>query len=340
MIPLRINDPSIIDGGQVAELFAERGAVCIQFSKPGCSREILAAINTLCLQYRESLEVRFYGHYATSFDFTALREIPNVMNLSVDCLQRATNVEILGELENLKMLSIGIDEMDFPEILSLPRLRNLEELRLGPTNRHPIQLSPLAEYTKLRDLGIVGHSKGIDCLQAIPCLEELRLNGIKKNVKLGFVSKLRALKSLSFLLGGRSEISEIQHEGLKKLAVIRVMGFESLSLSSFPSLEDLQIEDQIRVKNIEFPESSQHLKKLWLLNCKKLDSISGFLNLHALEELRISRTALDFDRLIENGIPSNLKIFAFYHSSNTKTKFIRARLDELGYKEYSHSKLP
>jgi protein phosphatase 1 regulatory subunit 7 len=183
----------------------------------------------------------------------------------------------------------------------------------------------------LRDLGIAGHSNGIDCLRVIPGLEELSLNGIKKNVKLDFVSKMKALKSLSFLLGGRSDISEIKHESLKRLEIIRVLGFETISLGDFPVLEELQIEDKIRLKTIDFPESSRKLRQILLLNCKALDSVTGFLNLQGLEHLRIFRTALDFDRLIENDIPSKLRIFAFYDPSKAKTKTIRARLDKLGY---------
>jgi hypothetical protein len=95
--------------------------------------------------------VRFYSHYS-GFDFSTLRNLPSVVNLSVDCLRgNANNIEVLGELENLKILSLGIDKMDFPEILALPKLRKLEELRLGPTDRHPIQLSPLAD---IQDCGI------------------------------------------------------------------------------------------------------------------------------------------------------------------------------------------
>jgi hypothetical protein len=111
------------------------------------------------------------------------------------------------------------------------------------------------------------------------------------------------------------------------------MGFESLSLNSFPSLEELQIEDQIRLKNIDFSEASSNLKKILLLNCKTLDSISGFVNLHGLEHIRISKTAIDFDRLIKNGVPKKLKIFAFYDRTvdNPKSKAIRSRLDKMGY---------
>jgi hypothetical protein len=240
-------------------------------------------------------------------------------------------------MRGLKKLSLGIDEMNFPEVLALPSLRGLEELRLGETEAHPVGLAPLAEYQQLRSLSIAGQSKGIESLGLSSSVEELFLNRIKKNVGLEFINKMSGLRALTLLLGGRSDIHEVKHQSLSKLAVIRVMGFETISLECFPRLEELKIEDQIRLKSINFSATAPNLRQVWLLNCKSLESLGGFAELPKLEHLRISRTALDFDKLISGGIPSTLRVFAFYDRSNPRTKAIRSRLDKLGYLEYSWS---
>jgi hypothetical protein len=337
VIPLRINDPIVIDKEEVESLFVERGAVAIQFSKPPYPKDVLRDIEALCKVHRESLEVRFYGHYSTDFDCSVLLEVPSAMNVSVDCMQKARNIEIFSEMKSLKKLSLGVDEMNFPEILALPSLQALEELRIGETKAHPVRLGPLAQYQHLRNLSIAGQSKGIEKLGLSSSIEELYLNQIKKNVALDFITKMSGLRSLRLLLGGRPNIYEVKHQTLTKLEIVRVMGFETISLDSFPLLEELKIEDQIRLKSINFSAAGPNLRQVWLLNCKSLDSLGGFAELSKLEHIRISRTALDFDQLISVGIPKSLHVFAFYDRSNTKTKSIRSRLDKMGYLEYTRN---
>ena len=337
MIPLRVTDPVAIDNEHVKSLFAERGAVAIQFSKPPYSKAVLRDIDALCKVHKEALEVRFYGHYSVDFDCAVLREVPSAMNVSIDCMQKAHNVDVLGEMGSLKMLSLGIDEMNFPNVLALPSLQGLVELRLGETKAHPVALDPLAQYKELRSLTIAGQSKGIEHLGLSPSVQELYLSRIKKSVGLEFTNAMSGLRSLRILLGGRSDIHEVKHPTLKKLEVVRVMGFETIRLDSFPSLEELKIEDQIRLRSIDFTGTASNLREVWLLNCKSLDSLDGFAELPRIEHLRASRTALDFDKLVGGGIPNTLRIFAFYDRSNSKTKAIRCRLDKLGYKEYSWS---
>jgi hypothetical protein len=259
------------------------------------------------------------------------------MNVSIDCMRKAHNFEVLGEMGCLRILSLGVDEMDFPGILALPSLQGLEELRLGETKSHPVNLDPLAAYRKLRHLTIAAQTKEIEKIVHSSSIETLGLCMIKKNVRLEFLNQMNGLRSLTLVLGGRSNIHEVKHHALTKLAVIRVMGFEAISLKNFPALEELKIEDQIRLKNINMIGAAKQLRKVSLLNCKSLDSLNGFSELPGLEHLRIAKTALDFDKLINDGIPSTLRIFAFYDRSKPKTKSIRARLDKLGYKEFSWS---
>ena len=97
----------------------------------------------------------------------------------------------------------------------------------------------------------------------------LSLGHISKKQKLGFVSKIRSLRRLVIILGGREDISEIQHDSLEELEILRVLGFNNIeSVDSFPSLRSLAIEDQIRLESIRFSPSNRNLESLRIFNCK------------------------------------------------------------------------
>jgi hypothetical protein len=110
-----------------------------------------------------------------------------------------------------------------------------------------------------------------------------------------------------------------------------VRGLEQFSAKAFPALEELQIEDQIRLVKFDFCEVNSALRKILFFNCKALHSICGLKNLPNLSQLRISLTDLDFEQLLEQGLPQALKTFAFYTGKKKLNAEIRQRLDQLGY---------
>jgi hypothetical protein len=334
----RITDPTAVDRRQIEDLLHAGKTLTLQFSKPCYSETMLKDIDTLCQEYGPRIQVRFYGFYgrdADAFDASVVEHLPNVSCLAVDCLLRANNVEALSRLRHLKKLSLGIYYLDDPNILGKLNLASLEKLTVGDNHKKNIDLSPLSQYQQLQELYISGHTKGIDVVRELPSLRTLTLGSIPKKQSLAFVSDIPMLRRLRIILAGRDNINEVRHPKLEKLEIIRVRGFNSCAfLPNFPALSQLQIEDQIKLEEIVFDESNVSLANVWIYNCKTLKRIDGLEKLIHLAHLRISRTAVDLDEILEMQMPDSLDVFALETLSSTKKdRDIRKTLDARGYRE-------
>jgi len=274
-------------GAAAGALSNGREAV-LQFSAPPYSSAHLDRINGLCQEHGDRLEVRFYAHYGGEFDFDVLDAVPSVTNLSTDCLQKATNFEALGRLQKLRRLSFGIFECSAKNVLDLLDPDSIRELSLGENRGRNFDLGRLREFRELRSLFIAGHTKSIESLADIPSLESLRLSMIPKKQGLDFVSAIPRLRHQQLILGGREDISEIQGETIEELEIRRVRGLSQFpSLSSLPALRSLQIDDQLRLTEVEIQSQDSRLAKLVINNCKKLCRIEGLASLQGLEHLRL-----------------------------------------------------
>ncbi len=331
----RLTDLPQIDLSQINSILASGKDVTIQYSKKCYSNALLRQIDSICLTHGERIEVRFYGHYSESFDAACLANIPNVEWLSIDCLQRISAIDHLYELRNLKRLSIGVYELEVPEILSKVRIKDLNQLSIGDAKSCKIDLSPLAQCSELRKLHISSQSTGFNVLSSLPELSDLRLISIKKKQSLAVVSLIPKLSKLFLLLGGRENIDEISHSGLRDLSIVRVLGFSSIGdLSRFPMLERLLIEDQLKLEFVDLRNASSSLRHLFLLNCKSLRKIGSIGHLAELEELRVYKTNIELDDILAEPRPSSLSIFALYTGKTKADKTVRSRLDSLGYSEF------
>ena len=160
----------------------------------------------------------------------------------------------------------------------------------------------------------------------------MTLRCIPKKQSIGFVSKIQSLRRLVVILGGRTNISEIQHPKLEELEILRVMGFDNLdSIAAFPSLRSLAIEAQIRLSSVRFTASNKNIQSFRIFNCKTLRTLEGLENLTELKSIRIGTTALDVDSILEQRLPGSLKTFAFFTGKSKRErknpkKFRRARL--------------
>jgi protein phosphatase 1 regulatory subunit 7 len=331
----RIDDPVSISNEEIDKFVSEKILPIIQFSERCYSSEILSMVDSLCLQYGDKLEVRFYSHWKKPFDAKVLKNIPNVRNLSLDCLDTITNPDKIGELEKLQALSFGVHYFDDKEFLTKIRLEPLKRLSIGGTKKKNINLSHLSRCLKLEYLGIVGHTKNFEVLSSLPKLRELFLSSIGKKQNLNVLNEIKLLESLTLFLGGRESIKEVTNPSLAELIIIRVRGLSDLGdLSRFPRLKCLQVEDQIQIKKILFSKPQEELVDMKLLNCKGLVSIAGLKLLSKLNHLRISSTQVDIDNLIGLTLPQNLDIFAFYTGKSKRDKEIIELLSGEGYREY------
>lgn len=307
------------------------GEVIVQFSEESYDDKALSQLNKLCSRYDKNFSIRFYGYYSGAFDFNTLLKIPNVKSLYVDCLTKAENVNAIGQLQNLEKLSLGVFELKETELLNSPNLKRLTELIITETRTKAFNLEYLKDYKDLKFLIIGGHSKNIEAVGELTSLEYLSLNSLKKT-PVPFVNKLRKLKTLKFILGGRENIYEIEENEIEHLEIVWVRGFNDLSnISNFKKLKTLLIEDNIQLSSIRFDKELPCLEDLKILNCKTLNSLTGLENLPFLNQLRIYKTDLDFDKLITKRLPENLKTFAFYTSNQKVDKEIKQVLEGKGF---------
>lgn len=329
----RINNPEKIDRLSIDKDLKDGKLVIVQFSDKLYTDKILAELNELCLEYNDNFSIRFYGHYQGSFDCKTLLKLPNIIALWLDCLLKADNLEVLTDLKNLRRLSLGVFELKETEIFQANNLKNLKELIIGETRTKALNLQYLENYTDLNYLIICGHTKNINVVGKLTELEYLGLNSISK-VKLDFVNKLKRLKSLHFILGGRENLNEIEENEIETLEIIRVRAFNSFkNISNFKKLKNLQIEDQIQLTDIHFDKEVSTLTDFKLINCKTFKSITGLEKLSGLKQLRIYKTEINFDEFVKQQFPKSLDILAFYTAKTKIDKEIKERLLILGYKD-------
>lgn len=330
----RINDPDSVDPSEIKRLIKEGHRVIIQFSRPGYRISLIEELNQLAGLHGRSVEIRFYGHHAEDFDASILRSIPAAACVSVDCLSRASNLDAMGALVNLKELRLGVFELDARDVLSFVPKGGLESLALGDTRKSNIDLSHLRDCQALRRFHTTGQVKNIDSLAVLPELSSLSLSSIKKKHALAFVSEIPGLRSLRICLGGRSSIADISVPRLTKLEIIRVRGLEDLGdLGRFAMLQELLVEDQIRLGQIDLGRNL-HLRDIKILNCKTLEGISGIKSLSALEQIRIYQTAVDYEKFISKKMPESLEILAFYTGKKKLDVQIQGDLASRGYREF------
>ena len=331
----RINNPQSIKKEEIEAIIADGKSPVIQFSASGYSLSLLKKIDNLCKIFGQELEVRFYGHYGGAFDAKVLCHLPNVKNLSVDCLQRIENHEEIGKLQDLKSLSFEVYYFEDKEVLSKLNLKSLHRLVIGENHKKNIDLLYLSQCELLEELYVVGHTKNINVLAALPKLKKLSLGSIGKKQNLLFVNKIDALESLMLILGGRESFEEVNNSNLKKIEIIRVRGLEELGdLSRFPKLSYLQIEEQIKIRELDFSNPLLNLTDFKILTCKSLSRLNGMSQLKNLSHLRIYATDIEINDMLSQALPKSLTVFAFYTGKVKKDREIREILDSKGFSEF------
>lgn len=161
----RITDPQEIPLGEIEQKIAEGYRVIVQFSELGTYPEsILTKLNNLAKIYARQFEIRFYGHYFREFDASVLQALPDACCVSIDCLRKAHNLETIAALTHLKEFSLGVYELQNPDILAMPIMQQLESLSISETAKAHFDLAPLQHCTQLKQLFNAGHAKNITAL--------------------------------------------------------------------------------------------------------------------------------------------------------------------------------
>lgn len=299
----RVTDPKVLSPVEIMNACAQRGHLVVQFSRPEAyPPAILQSLNEACRLTEGHLQVRFYGHYGTQFDAAVLRQLPETRDLAVDCLSEIVNEEEVGRLTNLKCLSLGVFELNRPDLLDTIDLGQLTRLGLSENRKRNIDLSPLSRCGSLEELFVNGHSNGIDAIAGLPQLHRLTLSAYAKMHSLSFISAIANLKELTLTLGGRADIDDLSSKSIEMLQVLRVRGLATLGdLSSLPALAALRIEDQLQLLQLDL--SGANLERLWLFNCRNLSELPGLDMQNRLREFVASRVALDLNTLRDRDWP-------------------------------------
>jgi len=326
----RISDPEGLSPKDVMKACEQRGHLVVQFSKPEAYfPAILQSLNEACRLAEDRLQVRFYGHYGTQFDAVVLRQLPEARNISVDCLSEIVNEEEVGKLPNLKILSLGIFELNRPDILDTLDLGQLTRLVLSENRKRNIDLTPLSRCGSLEELFVNGHSKGIKAIANLDRLRKLTLSGYAKTHPLNMISAIANLKELTLILGGRSDLEDLTSTSLEVMQVLRVRGLATLGdLSRFPALAALRVEDQLQLLQVDL--RGANLKRLWLSNCRNLSELPGLDRQKRLQELRASGVALDLNALRDRDWGPTTCSVALFSGSNKWNEDTKARLTARG----------
>ena len=328
----RIDSPTEIDAQEIARHIAAGAHVVVQFARTGYTAQLLDSLNKLARQHGRDLTVRFYGHYNGDFDASVLKCLPDAQCVSMDCLIKASNLDALSHLHNLKELRLGVFELDNADILKTINLGSLEALMLGETKNCRIDLAPLADCGRLQRLDTVGQTRNIASICELPSLQALRLVAFRKGEELDFVSAVPNLTALHLGFGGRASIAKLTAPQLQRLEVLRVQGLADLGdLGRFAELQSVQIEDQIRLAQIQLGANPK-LAEIVVINCKTLARIEGLADLPRLSTLRIHRTGIDYPAFIERRLPRQLQSLAFYTGKQKRDAEIKADLAARGYR--------
>jgi protein phosphatase 1 regulatory subunit 7 len=327
----RIGNPANLDLDYIDKEIQDGKHLIVQFSEDTYTDDKLSIINGLCKKYDMSFGVRFYGHDSSIFDCKILLKLPEVKCLYVDCLLNADNVLTLTHLHKLQKLSLGVYELTETEILNSENFKQLTQLILTETKTKALNLDYLKEYRNLKYLILGGHTKNISSVGNLSGLEYLSLNSIKKT-SVEFVNKLKRLRTLKFILGGRENIHEIENNEIEHLEIIWVRGFNDLAnIKKFKKLEYLNLEHNFQLEKIHFDEEMPSLKRLKISNCKKLTSLTGLQNLTSLDRIGIYQTNIDFQAFIKQQLPKSLKAIRFYTSKIKLNDKIKLWIRDKGY---------
>jgi len=329
-----INDPIELDRAQIERELRGGNQVIVQFSHPDYYGSILEEVDELCARLDENFGVRFYGHYSLSFDGHTLLRIPHVKTLHLNSLAQAHNTESLGALKHLYSLHLGIYELENSDILGLDSLQSLRELTIM-SEKKIINLHHFKAYSHLEHLHVGGKVKNLDAIGDLEGLNYLALHSISK-LPLHFINRLKKLKHLRILLGGREHIQEIEENEIDDLEICRVRGFHDLSnIANFRALTRLVIEDQIQLHEIGFEREMKALEELSISNCKGLGRLTGLEKLPSLHKLRIFKTAIDFDSFIHQKLPSALSAVEFATAKSKVDQEIQELLLQRGFQKWN-----
>lgn len=280
----RVDFTTSLSAAEVDSLVADADLKVLQTAKP-VERETWKALNDHLFSVRPDVQLRVYGISPIAYDLSFVDDVPNVRNFSADCLMRATGVEHLESLGNLRCLTIGIFDLTSFDFLSRLNAERLEELGLQATKSKKPTLAGIERFGGLKTLCVTDHHKGIEVLSRLALLESLRLRSITVE-NLDFLRGLERLWSVDIKLGGTKNLAALEGmKGIKYLELFRVLGLEDISVvARMPGLQSLLLDSLPRVVDVPDLSGASALRRVRLLSMPGIKDVGAFAKVPNLEE--------------------------------------------------------
>jgi hypothetical protein len=311
-------------------------AKTLQFAEPLSDKEI-ELLQSIVFSNRPDITLRVFGHYGHLCDLTFLQKIPSAKNIFVDCLQKATGVEVLTKFSTLDKLAIGIfnlDNFDFLNDIS----PNITELSIEQTSSKKPSIEVIKRFSNLRYLYLEGQQKGIEVIQELKNLEKIVLRSITTK-DVNYLDGLSKLWSVDIKLGGIKKFDTLTKiQSLKYLELWQIRGLGDLHfISDIQPLQNLFIQSLKQVTSIPKLDKLQNLKRISLENLKSLTDLAN---------LEFAPNLQDFVYVLaENQEPENLlpvlrnpsvkNVFCRFGSDKKNNHFDKLA-KEFGKNQYSY----
>jgi hypothetical protein len=327
---LFVTNPQVIDEAQLAAQIDAGRLPVVQFlNATAFNPAIFAHLNTCCQRFGAKLTVRFLGFYNVELDLQILSQLPAVRSLIIDVFT-AKNIEYIGQLEHLEELGLGVFKGNYPKILEETGIQRIQKLILIDTRRNNVDLAPLEHFSHLKELVLCAHARNIDVLANLAAIQILKLNKIKKSVRLPWIHSMTGLRDLTILLGGRTDIDEVRNEQLERLRVDRIRGLERVNLGAFPSVTKFHMEDQLQIEELDLAPLHSTLRSMTIWNCKNFQFLRGLEKMSALEFLWVGQTKVNPEAIIPE-LPACLREVTFAGYGKKRDAALKALLQEKGF---------
>lgn len=285
MTTAHFRDAQSVTRDQIAAVIASGRTPVVQFDRPA-DAATMARVNDYCIAFGPQLQIRFFGFQGLEFDTAVLRALPDVANLSIDTIRAISDFGAIADLSRLTRLRFGVHEHPDGRFLEQLELERFTHLSLAENKRRNFDLSTLAAATRLEQIFIQGHWRGVEAIATLPLLSDVSLSGFPKRQDLAFLNRLTSLRSLHLILGSRETIAEFRHPRLRTLKIVWVRQLQELGpLQRFPDLTELALEDQLKITKLDV--TGLRLRRLRVDNCKNLKSIIGLDGAAGLEQLSV-----------------------------------------------------
>jgi hypothetical protein len=324
-----ILDLDNIDEGQCRRGIEEFGLCHIHLKHGKYDDAILARLDALCAGFDDKLVLNLEDAYEAPWDLGMLSKIPNVKSLAIHAWQGVSHAETLAVLGNLQMLFLDIYKLKEAKILSFVDPAHLERLTLYATQNCKLDLAPIKNMQRLKQLNISEHTTNMEAVGELDRLDNLRLDKIKKH-DLAFISRMPTLKRLAICTGSRANINEIKSDSIEKLWVARIRGLCDMGdLSRFKRLRVLEIENHPHLPFVNLGRELGALEELVIIDCKTLSMLDGLEDLPKLRHLSLWRTALDFEDIWKR-LPKTVTHFVFRTNHVKTDRALTRRIMERG----------